>query len=226
MRNDDPTTLQLHWVRKRYVAAAGLTAPDPILTSDAEVPIDWMDSAQNWGTTRFADPADLRHDMHVNIVTFEPGGRIPFAETHVMEHGIYVLEGTAEYLLNRDWISVAARGLHLASLLLPAGVHRNGGRSVPIPALQGREPAPRARCGMTTHVRTEPRTAVVFVPDGSALDASSSPDRIINERLCERFRDRARLDAVAGVRRSRARLSPRPYRSRGGLRRHESPVAS
>ena len=67
-----------------------------------------MDTAENWGTTRFADPADLRHDMHVNIVTFEPGGRIPFAETHVMEHGIYVLEGTAEYLLNRDWVSVAA----------------------------------------------------------------------------------------------------------------------
>jgi len=24
-------------------------------------------------TTRFVDPADLRHDMHVNIVTFERG---------------------------------------------------------------------------------------------------------------------------------------------------------
>ena len=106
VRNDDTATLRFHWVRKRYVAAAGLAAPDPILTSDEEVPIDWMNSAQNWGTTRFADPADLRHDMHVNIVTFEPGGRIPFAETHVMEHGIYVLEGTAEYLLNRDWVSV------------------------------------------------------------------------------------------------------------------------
>jgi len=30
--------------------------------------------------------ADLRHDMHVNIVTFEPGAVIPFLETHVMEH--------------------------------------------------------------------------------------------------------------------------------------------
>ncbi len=106
VRNDATTALQFHWVRKSYVPAAGLSRPDPILTSDSEVAIDWMSSAQNWGTTRFADPADLRHDMHVNIVTFEPGGRIPFAETHVMEHGIYVLEGTAEYLLNRDWISV------------------------------------------------------------------------------------------------------------------------
>ncbi len=106
VRNDGTMPLQFHWVRKRYVAAAGLPLPDPILTSDAAVPIDWMDSTESWGTTRFADPDDLRHDMNVNIVTFEPGGRIPFAETHVMEHGIYVLEGTAEYLLNRDWVSV------------------------------------------------------------------------------------------------------------------------
>ena len=106
VRSDGPTPLQFHWVRKRYVAAPGLDAPDPILSSDAEVPIDWMSSAENWGTTRFADPRDLRHDMHVNIVTLEPGGRIPIAETHVMEHGLYVLEGTADYLLNRDWVSV------------------------------------------------------------------------------------------------------------------------
>ena len=104
--NDDTTALRFHWVRKRYVPAAGLSKPDPILTSDGEVAIDWMDATETWGTTRFADPTNLRHDMHVNIVTFEPGGRIPFAETHVMEHGIYVLEGTAEYLLNRDWVSV------------------------------------------------------------------------------------------------------------------------
>lgn len=107
-RNDSNAAVQVHWVRKRYVPAAGLSTPDPIVSSDAEVPIDWVDRAGNWGTTRFADPTDLRHDMHVNIVTFEPGGRIPFAETHVMEHGIYVLEGTAEYLLNRDWVSVEA----------------------------------------------------------------------------------------------------------------------
>ena len=40
-----------------------------------------------WATTRFVDGADLRHDMHCNIVTFKPGGVIPFVETHVMEHG-------------------------------------------------------------------------------------------------------------------------------------------
>jgi len=59
-------------------------------------------------TTRFIDPADMRHDMHINIVTFEPGASIPFAETHVMEHGLYVLEGKAVYRLNRDWVEVEA----------------------------------------------------------------------------------------------------------------------
>ena len=53
-------------------------------------------------------PTDMRHDMHVTIVTFEPGGVIPFAETHVMEHGLFVLEGKAVYKLNQDWVEVEA----------------------------------------------------------------------------------------------------------------------
>ena len=66
------------------------------------------DTDGKWATTRFVDPADLRHDMHVTIVTLEPGAVIPFAETHVMEHGLYVLEGKAVYRLNQDWVEVEA----------------------------------------------------------------------------------------------------------------------
>ncbi len=40
----------------------------------------------------------------MNIVTFHPGGLIPFEETHVMEHGLYVLEGKAGFKLNTDWV--------------------------------------------------------------------------------------------------------------------------
>ena len=50
-----------------------------------------------WSTTRFLDRGDMRHDLQVTIVTFQPGGTIPFEETHVMEHGLYVLEGKAAY---------------------------------------------------------------------------------------------------------------------------------
>lgn len=104
--NDDTTALKFHWIRKRHVRAPGLGLPDPIIGSDASSPLNFMPGTDKWATQRFADPTDLRHDMHVNIVTFQPGGRIPFAETHVMEHGLYVLEGTADYLLNDRWHSV------------------------------------------------------------------------------------------------------------------------
>jgi len=98
--------LKFHWVRKRYESAPGVDAPGAFVTSDAERAPTPMPGTDKWATTRFADPADIAHDMHVNIVTFKPEGRIPFAETHVMEHGLYVLEGTARYLLNQDWVEV------------------------------------------------------------------------------------------------------------------------
>lgn len=99
--------LQFHWIRKRYEAANGIATPEAFVTSDKDVPPTKMPDCDGvWATTRFVDPTDLRHDCHVNIVTFQPGGLIPFAETHVMEHGLYVLQGTARYLLNQDWVDV------------------------------------------------------------------------------------------------------------------------
>ena len=72
--------------------------------------------------TRFIDPADVRYDMHLNIVTFEPGAIIPFMETHIMEHGLYVLEGKAVYRLNQDWVEVEAGDYMWLRRLLPAGL--------------------------------------------------------------------------------------------------------
>ncbi len=95
-----------HWIRKRYVPVPGLAPPPVLITSDDAVTPAAMPDTDKWATSRFVDTTDIAHDMHVNIVTFQPGGRIPFAETHVMEHGLYVLEGTARYLLNTDWVKV------------------------------------------------------------------------------------------------------------------------
>ncbi|MDJ0823010.1 MAG: bifunctional allantoicase/(S)-ureidoglycine aminohydrolase, partial [Paracoccaceae bacterium] len=104
--NPGHTDLKFHWIRKRWQPADGVKRPEAFVTTDAAEPIRWMPGTDKWGTTRFANPDDIRHDCHVNIVTFLPSGRIPFAETHVMEHGLYVLQGTARYLLNKDWVEV------------------------------------------------------------------------------------------------------------------------
>ena len=106
-RADD--TLRFHWIRKAYEMVPGLAEPDVIVTNEQDVAPTVMPGTDGkWATTRFVDPTDLRHDMHVTIVTFEPGAVIPFLETHVMEHGLYVLEGKAVYRLNNDWVEVEA----------------------------------------------------------------------------------------------------------------------
>ncbi len=107
LRNHGSEALRFHWIRKAYEPVEGLDLPPAFVTSDSEcTPIPMPGTDGRWVTSRFADPEDLRHDMHVNIVTFQPGAVIPFAETHVMEHGLYVLEGKAVYRLNEDWVEV------------------------------------------------------------------------------------------------------------------------
>jgi len=43
-------------------------------------------------------------------------------------------------------------------------------------------------------IHTEPLTAEAFAPFGDVLEARGAPDRIINQGLCGRFHDRARVD--------------------------------
>lgn len=47
---------------------------------------------------------------------------------------------------------------------------------------------------MTRSLRPEPLTAAGFAPFGEVLEATGTPDRLINQGLCGRFHDRARLD--------------------------------
>lgn len=126
VRNAGSEKLQFHWIRKRWTPAPGVDRPDAIIGSDQTQPINWMPNTDLWGTTRFADPSDIRHDMHANIVTFQPGGRIPFAETHIMEHGLYVLQGTARYLLNKDWVSVGPGDFMWLRAWCPQACHATG----------------------------------------------------------------------------------------------------
>ena len=106
---EGPEPARFHWIRKLYEPAPGLPYPTTFVTNEQSLPLATMpDTKGVWGTTRFVDADDLRHDMQVNIVTFQPGGVIPFEETHVMEHGLYVLEGRAVYMLNKDWVEVEA----------------------------------------------------------------------------------------------------------------------
>lgn len=106
--NKGDSNVLFHWIRKRYQPIAG-HSPEVVVGYEQDLePGAMPDTDNKWRTTRMLDPEDLAYDMHVNIVTFEPGASIPFAETHVMEHGLFVLEGKAVYRLNDDWVEVEA----------------------------------------------------------------------------------------------------------------------
>lgn len=49
-------------------------------------------------------------------------------------------------------------------------------------------------------IRTEPLTAEAFAPFGDVLEVKGAPDRLINQDLCGRYHDRARLDFGTGGR--------------------------
>lgn len=53
-------------------------------------------------------PVDIAFDMNMHILSFAPGGCHPFVETHVQEHGAYILEGEGCYLLDGQWSMIKA----------------------------------------------------------------------------------------------------------------------
>jgi (S)-ureidoglycine aminohydrolase len=127
LHNTSDATATFHWIRKAYQRVEGLAVPAAFVTHERDVtPIDMPGTDGAWATTRFVDIADLRHDMHVNIVSFAPGGAIPFPETHVMEHGLYVLEGKAVYLLNTDWVEVEAGDFMWLRAFCPQACYAGG----------------------------------------------------------------------------------------------------
>jgi (S)-ureidoglycine aminohydrolase len=127
LRNTGAGLARFHWIRKAYEPIRGVPAPASFVSSDQTVAPAFMPDVNGvWATTRFIDPDDIRFDMHLNIVTLEPGGVIPFAETHVMEHGLYVLEGKAVYRLNQDWVEVEAGDFMWLRAFCPQACYAGG----------------------------------------------------------------------------------------------------
>ena len=126
-KNIGAAPVRFHWIRKSYEAVKGIKPPTAFVVNERDITPNAMpDTNGAWSTTRFVDPSDLRHDMHVSIVNFEPGGVIPFAETHVMEHGLYVLEGKAVYRLNQDWVEVEAGDFMWLRAFCPQACYAGG----------------------------------------------------------------------------------------------------
>jgi len=129
LHNKSDRCALFHWIRKVYESIEGIEKPTALISSDSSssvAPTPMPDTQGRWATTRFVEPDDMRHDMHVTIVTLAPGAVIPFLETHVMEHGLYVLEGKGVYRLNQDWVEVEAGDFMWLRAFCPQACYAGG----------------------------------------------------------------------------------------------------
>ncbi|WP_376088115.1 (S)-ureidoglycine aminohydrolase [Roseomonas sp. CCTCC AB2023176] len=99
--NAGPEEARLIWVRKPYEEPrAVLAQPRPIVghrdTARRE------DNGPRWRHLLLGT-ADMAMDFEMNIMCYQPGAHFWCIETHVMEHGMVMLQGQALQLLGRDW---------------------------------------------------------------------------------------------------------------------------
>jgi (S)-ureidoglycine aminohydrolase len=97
--------LQLLLLRKRYERVEGIEPFRACYGEEADIP------RQIWGDSHHSLlqallPEEPAFDMAMNIFTFDTGFGLPIIETHVMEHGLYFLQGKGVYYLDGDWMEV------------------------------------------------------------------------------------------------------------------------
>jgi (S)-ureidoglycine aminohydrolase len=105
------TALSLHalsagaraiWIKRPYQTVTGHAAP-PVLFGRRDAVERRLKHTDGRAWQHLLPDEDLGFDMAVNILSFAPGTYFPFVETHIMEHGLYMLQGQGLYLLGREW---------------------------------------------------------------------------------------------------------------------------
>ncbi len=92
-------------LRKTYEPLPGGPAPGLLVSREADVPAE-VYLGDEGALLQSLIPDTPAHDLAMNIFTFSPGHGLPVVETHVMEHGLLVLQGKGLYYLDDAWMEV------------------------------------------------------------------------------------------------------------------------
>jgi (S)-ureidoglycine aminohydrolase len=104
LTNNGEATTRLLWLRRRYIEIEGIAIPNPIITNEKDIEAVPEDTYLEKHLIPFDD--EPGYDMAFNLLIFEPGTHFSFVESHIMEHGLYMLDGRGYYYLNGDMIEV------------------------------------------------------------------------------------------------------------------------
>ena len=100
-----PAGTKLLVFEKPYETLEGVATPGRIVQSLATAPTEpFLGDEDAMLATML--PVESGFDMAVNVFTFQAGAALPFVETHVMEHGLYMKAGQGVYRLGENWYPV------------------------------------------------------------------------------------------------------------------------
>jgi (S)-ureidoglycine aminohydrolase len=98
---------RINFFVKRYVSLAGTPEPAAVIGHENEV-VSRPFLGDEDARLQVLLPDTLSFDLAVNIFNYRPGAHLPFVETHIMEHGLLMLDGLGVYRLENAWYPVAA----------------------------------------------------------------------------------------------------------------------
>lgn len=107
IRNAGAEQANVVWVKRRYVALPDIPAPPVRFGHRDSVQKTAFPGQARWRQFLLGH-ADLAFDFEMNLMGFAPGTHFPAVETHIMEHGLVMLQGQGMQLLARDWHEVWA----------------------------------------------------------------------------------------------------------------------
>jgi (S)-ureidoglycine aminohydrolase len=98
---------QLLVIERAYLPQPNLLPPAPLIGKEQDI-VGAPFMGDNDAILKLLLPDVLAFDMAVNLFTFQPGATLPMVETHMMEHGLLLLQGQGIYRLGDDWHPVQA----------------------------------------------------------------------------------------------------------------------
>ncbi|NNJ08931.1 (S)-ureidoglycine aminohydrolase [Chloroflexales bacterium ZM16-3] len=98
----DESTAQLLVFQRRYLPLPGVATPAPLAGHEQEI-VGAPFMGDEAAVLKNLLPDVPGFDMAVNIFTFQPGATLPIVETHIMEHGLLMIQGQGIYRLAGDY---------------------------------------------------------------------------------------------------------------------------
>jgi (S)-ureidoglycine aminohydrolase len=102
--NREEPVCRMLWIRRKYKLVERWEMPKLIVSHESKVKAIPVDTYFEKHLTPYYDnPA---FDMGINLQIFAPGTYFDFVESHMMEHGLYMLSGRGIYCLNKEFIEI------------------------------------------------------------------------------------------------------------------------